>query len=94
MRSSLNSDFFSVPRPRIFGHRGIIHRVGPGRGAVIAQIERDDAVPRGEVLCDRGPVAPRAEQPVQNRQRRSRAIFGGGQRNGHMAPRIVLYALI
>src|SRR5437762_1190703 len=52
-------------RAHILGHLAVTHRLGPWRGAMVAQIECDDAVLRGKALCDRGPVAPRAEQPMQ-----------------------------
>ncbi len=67
----------------IGGHLGIAHRVGPRRVAVVPEVERDDAAPGGEALGNRRPVAAPAEQPVQDRHRRSGAVFGRGEPQGH-----------
>jgi hypothetical protein len=42
------------------------HGPGPGRAAVVAQIQGEHAVARGELLGDAGPVARRAQQAVQD----------------------------
>ncbi len=62
-------------RPYVFGHFAVIHRLGPGRGAMVAQIEGDDVMMRRKALRNRRPVPAGAEQPMQDRQRRPRAIF-------------------
>ena len=50
--------------PQILDHFGIGHPVRPRRDAVIAQIERQNAMVRCEVLGDRPPIAAGAEQSV------------------------------
>ena len=50
--------------------------VGPGRAAVVAQIEREHPRALAELLRDRAPVARRAQQPVQDHQRRAGLAVG------------------
>jgi len=57
------------PRPDILGHLGIIHRVGPGRRAVIAQVERPHMKFLRQIAPRRLPVARRAEHSVQQHER-------------------------
>ena len=48
-------------RAYVLRHLGIVHRVSPGRGAMIAQVDSDDPMMHGEALGDRCPVAAGAE---------------------------------
>ncbi len=61
------------------------HSVRPRRGAVVAQIERENAMARGKLLSDRAPVAAGPEQAVQDGDRRPRAVLSGGELNRHFA---------
>jgi len=45
---------------------------------MVAQIDGDNAMMCREALRDGGPVTARAEQAMQDRQRRPRAIFDRG----------------
>ena len=58
-------------RAHVVGHLVVGHLVRPGRGAVIAQVEREDAMGRTELPGEARPVARRAEQAVQDQDRRA-----------------------
>jgi hypothetical protein len=53
---------------------------------VIAQIERQNPVARREVLGDRPPIAAGAKQSVEDRDRRRRTEFVGGELERHASP--------
>ena len=68
---------------KVLNQFAVGHSVRPGRVAVIAQVERQNAVAHGKLLGNRSPVAAGPKQTVQDRNRRALAVFGGGQLNGH-----------
>jgi hypothetical protein len=60
----------ALDQPRhVLDHVGIGHGVGMGRAAVIAQIHQVKAVLAGKRARHRDPVAPGAEQAVQDHHR-------------------------
>ena len=63
-------------RGDVVRHRVERHQVGPGRAAVVAQVEREHARALAQPLRDRAPIARRAEQPVQDHQRRAAVAIG------------------
>ena len=67
-------------RLEVVGHLRIGHAVRPGRVAVIAQIAGEDAIALGQPLRHRMPVLRRAEQAVQDDDRRPLAVFAKGER--------------
>ena len=63
----------------VLRHLGIGHAVGPGRGAMIAQIEREDMEPRGPAARHRRPVLRRPEEPVQDQDGRAGTVLLAGE---------------
>jgi hypothetical protein len=61
------------------------HRLGPGRAAVVAQIQREHAMRRGQLPANAGPVARRAEQAVEDDDGRpGRAELVRGELDAHV----------
>src|SRR6266853_1254744 len=70
----------------VLDHFAVGHAVRPRRGAVVAQIERENAMACGKLLGDRAPIAAAPEQTVQDSDRRPHhAVFSGGKLNSHFA---------
>ena len=69
----------------VLDHFAIGHAVRPRRGAVVAQIERENAMACGKLLGDRAPIAAGPEQTMQDSDRRPGAVFSGGKLNSHFA---------
>jgi hypothetical protein len=67
----------------VLGHLPVGHALGPGRGAVIAQVEGEDPVGLAQLPRVARPVAARAEQAVQDNERRPGAGFGEGEIQRH-----------
>jgi hypothetical protein len=57
----------------VVGHLEIAHRIGPGRRAVVAQVDCKHAMRAGQSARNAAPVVARAEQAVQDHQRRPAA---------------------
>lgn len=68
----------------VFRHLAVVHGLRPRRGAVVAQIDREDPVCLAEPPRDARPVAARAEQAMQDDERRPLARFGVSQFQGHV----------
>ena len=68
----------------VFRHLAVVHGLRPGRGAVVAQIDREDPVHLAEPPRDACPVVARAEQAMQDDERRPLARFGVSQFQRHV----------
>ncbi len=75
----------------VLGHLAITHRIGPRRGAVVAQVQGVNAMPVRQAFGNGLPVPARPEEAVQNQNGLSRSVLFVGQCYGHCVTARLLF---